>query len=100
MSYRRSDKPGPFGSRWRLANRSLLVACGVPAEVADSDRRWTYCLLHGDDYPGTGWDVAWVSPQQATTLLAVLERDLRGRVRSRAVFATESSCRRDPTRRT
>src|SRR5271168_4673015 len=73
MSFRRSDRPGPFGSRWRLANRGLLGACGVPTEVADSDRRWTYTLLHGDDYPGTGWDVSWMSPQRAAELLAVLE---------------------------
>lgn len=76
MSFRRSDNTGPFGSRWRLANKSLLGACGVPAEVTDSDRRWIYLLLHGYDYCGTGWDVSWVSPQQAAELLAVLERQL------------------------
>ena len=31
------------------ANRGLLSECGVPAAVADSDRRWMYVLLHGDD---------------------------------------------------
>jgi hypothetical protein len=76
MGFRRSDQAGPTGSRWRVAHRSLLGACGVPAEVADSDRRWVYVLLHGDDYPGTGWDASWVSPRQAAELLAVLECDL------------------------
>jgi hypothetical protein len=76
MGFRRSDEAGPTGSRWRLAHQSLLGACGVPGEVAGSDRRWVYVLLHGDDYPGTGWDVSWVSPRQAAELLAVLERDL------------------------
>jgi hypothetical protein len=76
MGFRRSDEAGPTGSRWRLARRSLLGACGVPAEVADSDRRWLYVLLHGDDYLGTGWDVSWTSPDQAAELLAALERQL------------------------
>jgi hypothetical protein len=76
MGFRRSDEDDPTGSRWRLANQALLGACGVPAEVADSDRRWVYLLLHGDDYPGTGWDVSWVTPRQAAELLAALVRDL------------------------
>ena len=75
MGFRRSDEAGPTGSRWRLANRSQLGACGVPAEVTASDRRWVYVLLHGDDYPGTGWDVSWLLPKQAAELLAVLDRD-------------------------
>ncbi len=56
MATRHSDNFGAESPRWRLANRSLLSACGVPDAVADSDRRWVYVLLHGDDYPGTGWD--------------------------------------------
>jgi hypothetical protein len=35
-----------------------------------------YVLLHGNDYPRTGWDVSWLSPQQAAELLAILQRDL------------------------
>lgn len=62
MAFRRSGEAGPTGSRWRLAHRALLRACGVPDAVADSDRRLAYVLLHGDDYPGTGWDVSRVSP--------------------------------------
>ena len=76
MGFRRSENAGPAGSRWRLAHRSLLGSCGVPAEVADADRRWLYALLHGDDHPGTGWDVSWISPRQATELLAALVRDI------------------------
>jgi hypothetical protein len=76
MGLRRSDEVAPTSSRWRVANRSLLGECGVPDEDIGSDRRWVYVLLHGDDYPGTGWDVEWVSPRQAAELLAVLERDL------------------------
>jgi hypothetical protein len=40
--------------------------------VADSDRRWHYVLLHGDDHPGTGWDVSWITPAQAARLLNLL----------------------------
>ncbi len=72
MSFRRSNNTGLFSSRWRIAHRSLLGECGIPTEVADSDRRWSYILLHGDDYPGIGWDVSWITPRQATELLNVL----------------------------
>ena len=76
MSFRRSDDASLFGSRWRLENRNLLGVSGIPAEIADCDRRWGYTVLHGDDYPGTGWDVSWITAAQAANLLAVLERDL------------------------
>lgn len=96
MAYpRRRDVPGPQGTRWRLAHRALLAECGIPDEVADSDRRWGYLLLHGDDRPGTGWDTSWISPEQAARLLARLRvdlpsevgHDLLRRLRSRAAEA-------------
>ena len=59
-----------------LANRTLLDVCGVPDAIADSDRQWAYVLLHGDDHLGTGWDVSWISPQQAAELLAALVHEL------------------------
>ena len=80
MTFRRRDASGPAGSRWRLAHRALLAECGIPDEVADSDRRWSYLLLHGSDDPGTGWRTAWVSPEQATRLLACLLIDLPSEV--------------------
>ena len=64
--------------QWRRDNRSLLSECGVPDEAADSDRRWLYLLLHGNDYPGTGWDATWVAPAQAARLLGKLVADLPG----------------------
>ena len=76
MGYRRTADIDVTSSRWRLANQSLLEACGIPHEVASADRRWIYLLLHGDDHFGTGWEVSWISPTQAANLLAVLERDL------------------------
>ena len=69
MAFHRRDASGPEGSLWRSAHRALLGECGIPDDVADSDRRWAYVLLHGDDDPGTGWDTTWVSPQQAARLL-------------------------------
>ncbi len=48
----------------------------MPDAVADSDRRWGYVLLHGEDYPGTGWDTSWISPTQAARLLECLAADL------------------------
>jgi hypothetical protein len=76
LGFHRSDQNVPTSSRWRRANRSLLAKCGVPDAVADSDRRWAYLLLHGEDELGTSWDVSWISPQQAAKLLSALVRDL------------------------
>jgi hypothetical protein len=76
MAHHRRDASGPDGSRWRLAYRALLAECGIPDEVADSDRRWNYLLLHGSDDPGTGWRTSWVSPEQAARLLDRLSIDL------------------------
>jgi hypothetical protein len=80
MGFRRFDYAGPEGSRWRLANRTLLQSCGVPFEVANSDRGWVYVLLHGDDHLGTGWDVSWISKQQASELLILLTRELSSEI--------------------
>jgi hypothetical protein len=71
-AYRRPSGTGPESSRWRLANRVKLKKCGVPGEVAESHRGWIYALLHGDDYLGTGWDVSWITDQQAKELLDLL----------------------------
>ena len=76
MSFRRAEDSGPESSRWRLAHRALLSECGIPDEVADSDRRWIYVLLHGTDEPGTGWQTSWISPAQAARLLTCLVDDL------------------------
>jgi hypothetical protein len=80
MAYHRRDAAGPEGSRWRLAHRALLAECGIPDEVADSDGRWAYLLLHGSDGPGTGWRTSWVSPEQAAQLLDRLRIDLPSEV--------------------
>jgi hypothetical protein len=58
MVFRRSDETDPDSSRWRRAHLELLAASGIPSEVAASDRRWIYVLLHGDDHLATGWDVS------------------------------------------
>ncbi|QEH39186.1 hypothetical protein OJF2_77980 [Aquisphaera giovannonii] len=69
MVSRRQPDPDASSPRWRRAHRGLLAECGVPDEVADSDRRWGYLLLHGDDHPGTGWDASWISPAKAARFL-------------------------------
>jgi hypothetical protein len=55
-----------------LAHRGDLLECGVPVDVTSSDRRWGYTLLHGDD-PSTGWNDTWLTDEQATRLLELLE---------------------------
>jgi hypothetical protein len=72
MTYRRSDDEGIFSSRWRISHRSELIECGIPFDVANDDRRWTYVLLHGDDL-ATGWKHTWLTEQQTTKLLALLQ---------------------------
>ncbi len=71
MAYRRSDDTSVFGSRWRLANRAELTACGIPSDIAASDQRWRYTLLHGDDLE-SGWDESRLSDEQAARLLTLL----------------------------
>ncbi len=71
MAYRRPDDTSVFGSRWRSANRAELTACGIPADIAASDQRWRYTLLHGDDLE-SGWDESLLSKEQAGRLLALL----------------------------
>ena len=51
MAYRLPAASDASGPRWRPAHRDLLSECGIPDEVADSDRRWGYLLLHGVDRP-------------------------------------------------
>jgi hypothetical protein len=72
MAYRRSSGTDVESSRWRMAHRNLLLECGVPQSVVNSDRRWVYVLLHGSDEFDTGWDPTWMSPQHASRLLQVL----------------------------
>ncbi len=75
MSYRRPAGTDVATSRWRLKNQSLLHECGIPMEVAGSDRRWLYTLLHGDDELDTGWNPNWISPRQAAKLLGKLQSE-------------------------
>ena len=72
MAYRRSNDDGVFSSRWRIAHRAELSDCGIPSDVAGNDRRWLYVLFHGDDLE-TGWSESWLSDEQASKLLALLE---------------------------
>ena len=55
-----------------MAHRGDLADCGIPLDVAGDDRRWTYVLLHGDDIE-SGWSESWLSDEQATKLLVLLE---------------------------
>ena len=73
MAYRRPKDDGVFSSRWRIAHRADLADCGIPPQVAADDRRWLYVLHHGDDELETGWSVSWLSDEQVTKLLALLE---------------------------
>ena len=77
MAYRRPKDDSVFGSRWRIAHRADLADCGIPPAVAADDRRWLYVLHHGDDELETGWSVSWLSDEQATKLLALLEPHFR-----------------------
>ena len=60
-----------------MEHRAFLVECGVPHEVADSDRSWIYVLLHGDDGLQTGWDPTWMTKKQAQRLLCLVESEVQ-----------------------
>ena len=74
VSFRRSAKNLPNYESWRLANRSLLRECGIPDELAESQRQWGYVLLHGDDLE-SGWTTDRMTPAQAKKLLEQLRLD-------------------------
>jgi hypothetical protein len=74
MAYRRSRVEAPGSSRWRAAHRRSLLDAGLPADVVDSDRALTYVLLHGDDALGSGWDPSWLTDEQASRLLTLLQQ--------------------------
>lgn len=76
MSFRRSQETGPESSRWRCEQRAALSRLGVPDEIIGSDSRWRYVLLHGDDELESGWNPTWLTPVQASELLALLSREL------------------------
>jgi hypothetical protein len=40
--------------------------------VVDDKRQWNYVLLHGTDDFGSGWDVSWISKDQAGHLLTLV----------------------------
>jgi hypothetical protein len=52
------------------------MECGIPQQIASSDRSWIYVLLHGDDALASGWDSTWVTQDQAEKLLRFLESEL------------------------
>jgi hypothetical protein len=56
------------------------MQCGIPPEIASSDRRWNYVLLHGDDELESGWNTSWISPSMAARLLDCLLADLTSEV--------------------
>jgi hypothetical protein len=76
MSFRRSNDDGPTSGRWLSRNRSALLAAGLPSEIVTVQRTWNYVLLHGDDEFASGWQAEWLSPTQASEILALITADL------------------------
>lgn len=76
MSFRSSKLTDPESSRWRYKHRRFLIGCGIPEEVVDSDQRWCYMLLHGDDELQTGWSSDWISIEQTIDLLEFLDMEI------------------------
>ena len=75
MSYQRNKDFSLTSPQWRIEHKSTLSECGIPDGVANSDRQWNYVLLHGNDALCTGWEVDWITPQQAKKLIVLLENE-------------------------
>ena len=75
MAYRRSSDTEALSPRWRTAHAAELVRW-LPERIVASDRSLAYVVLHGDDAPGTGWSVDWLSPEEAGEFLRFLAREL------------------------
>ena len=69
MSFRQNNKKAD--RVWRRRVRLQLLSAGLPDVVVDDERRWTYVLLHGDELE-SGWSPAWISKDQAASLLHLL----------------------------
>jgi hypothetical protein len=70
MAFRQHNKDSE--TAWRKNHRDELLHNGMPDSVVDDERRWIYVLLHGADEFGSGWDVTWITKEQAESLLALL----------------------------
>lgn len=73
MGFRRSESEEPGSSRWRSKHHRDLLACGLPGDLLESDRRLTYVLLHGHD-PQSGWRPSRLSDEEAERLLVLLTK--------------------------
>ena len=80
MSFRRTSDDTVEGKRWLTKNKSLLAAAGIPSEILNSASAWNYVLLHGDDELQSGWQAEWLSPTQATNLLALITPDVQSTI--------------------
>jgi hypothetical protein len=67
MSKNKSDE-----KIWLKKNIHSLIESGIPQEIVESQKKWNYVLLHGDDELGGGWNTEWISDNQAKALLDLL----------------------------
>lgn len=70
MAFRSKNKTPD--DMWRKKNFSRLVEYGIPQEVVSQNRRFWFVVQEGEDLGGTGWDVDWITEEQASKLLELL----------------------------
>ncbi|RBP44196.1 hypothetical protein DES53_10415 [Roseimicrobium gellanilyticum] len=47
MSFRRNSDAAHAWKSWMVRHRDTLLECGVPHDVLEHERHWTYFLDHG-----------------------------------------------------
>lgn len=58
-------------SIWRKKNLHKLIVAGIPERVANDERQFWFLVQEGEEL-GTGWNVDWLSQQQARDLYNLL----------------------------
>jgi len=79
MPFRKDRGTGPASDGWRKKNISNLLAAGIPEVIASNQKNWTYTLFHGA-HPSVGWNLTWISEEEARQLYALLKESGEGEV--------------------
>ena len=56
---------------WRSQNLHRLVKAGIPERIVNNDREFWFLVQEGEELGG-GWNVDWISDQEAAELYDIL----------------------------
>ena len=59
-------------NKWRLENLHSLELAGIPHDIVVDNRRFWFVVQEGCDLGQSGWDPSWITDQQASDLLELI----------------------------